>query len=75
VIVLGVGLMEVSKVMPLLFWKYKIVFAPRTAASPHLHRVGRGVDGRESTTEPYFVTSQWVAVQSDFWGDLAHRTK
>ncbi|KAF7377407.1 Cytochrome P450 oxidoreductase [Mycena sanguinolenta] len=65
-----IGILEVSKVMPLLFWKYKIGFTARSTTSPHRHKVGRAVDGRVSTEEPYFVTSQWVAVQSDFWCDL-----
>ncbi|KAJ7445975.1 cytochrome P450 oxidoreductase [Mycena galericulata] len=30
-----IGMMEVSKVMPLLFWKYSIEFTPRSATSPH----------------------------------------
>ncbi|KAJ6564604.1 cytochrome P450 [Mycena capillaripes] len=68
-----IGMMEVSKVMPFLFWKYNIEFIPRSATSPHKHKVGRAVDGRESMAEPYFVTSQWVALQSDFWCDLSHR--
>ncbi|KAJ6482577.1 cytochrome P450 oxidoreductase [Mycena sanguinolenta] len=66
----AIGILEISKVMPLLFWKYKIRFTARSATSPHKHKVGRAVDGRMSTEEPYFVTSQWVAVQSDFWCDL-----
>ncbi|KAJ7444619.1 cytochrome P450 oxidoreductase [Mycena galericulata] len=68
-----IGMMEISKVMPLLFWKYSIEFTPRSATSPHKRRFGRAVDGRVSVTEPYFVTSQWVALQSDFWCDLTHR--
>jgi hypothetical protein len=68
-----IGMMEVSKVVPFLFWKYKIGFTPRSATSPHTHRLGRAVDGHVSITEPYFVTSQWVALQSDFWCDLSRR--
>ncbi|KAJ7687723.1 cytochrome P450 oxidoreductase [Mycena rosella] len=70
----AIGMMEVSKAMPLLFWKYRMGFTPRSATSPHKHAAGRAVDGCVSTSEPYFVTSQWVAVQSDFWCDLARRT-
>ncbi|KAJ7489067.1 cytochrome P450 oxidoreductase [Mycena latifolia] len=70
----AIGMMEVSKAMVLLFWKYRIKFTPRSATSPHKHKVGRAVDGRTSSSEPYFVTSQWVAVQSDFWCDLSRRT-
>ncbi|KAJ7182897.1 cytochrome P450 oxidoreductase [Mycena crocata] len=70
----NIGMMEVSKVIPLLLWTYKIGFTPRSATSPHVHKSGRAVDGRVSTAEPYFVKSQWVAVQSDFWCDLGHRT-
>ncbi|KAJ7234768.1 cytochrome P450 oxidoreductase [Mycena haematopus] len=68
-----IGMLEVSKVMPLLFWKYKIGFTPRSATSPHTHKVGRTVDGCVSTVEPYLVTTQWVALQSDFWCDLSCR--
>jgi hypothetical protein len=65
--------MEVSKVIPLLFHKYRIEFTPRSATSPHKQSTGRAVDGRASLEEPYFVASQWVAVQSDFWCDLYRR--
>ncbi|KAJ7888474.1 cytochrome P450 oxidoreductase [Mycena leptocephala] len=34
-----IGMMEVSKVVPFLFWKYKIGFTPRSATSPHTHRL------------------------------------
>ncbi|KAJ7677800.1 cytochrome P450 oxidoreductase [Mycena polygramma] len=68
-----IGMMEVSKVMLVLFWKYNIGFTPRSATSPHAHKLGRAVDGRVSKEEPYFVTSQWVALQSDFWCNLSHR--
>ncbi|KAJ7220791.1 cytochrome P450 oxidoreductase [Mycena pura] len=69
----SIGMMEVSKVMPLLFSKYKMRFTPRSATSPHTRIAGRGVDGRMSMEEPYFVTSQWTAMQSDFWCDLSRR--
>ncbi|KAJ7176869.1 cytochrome P450 oxidoreductase [Mycena filopes] len=68
-----IGMMEVSKILPFIFYKYRIGFTPRSETSPHLRRVGRGVDGRVSAAEPYFVTSQWVALQSDFWCDLSRR--
>ncbi|KAF7369278.1 Cytochrome P450 oxidoreductase [Mycena venus] len=68
-----IGTMEVSKVVPFLFYKYKIAFTPRSVMSPHTHKVGRAVDGGVSMAEPYFVTSQWVALQSDFWCDLSRR--
>ncbi|KAJ7776726.1 cytochrome P450 oxidoreductase [Mycena olivaceomarginata] len=68
-----IGMLEVSKVMPFLFWKYEMGFTPRSATSPHTHKVGRAVDGRVSMAEPYFVTSQWVALQSDFWCDISRR--
>ncbi|KAJ7131447.1 cytochrome P450 oxidoreductase [Mycena epipterygia] len=71
----AIGMMEISKVMPLLFARYSIAFAPRSATSPHRHRVGRAVDGRVSVEEPYFVTSQWVALQRDFWCDLVRRSE
>ncbi|KAJ6607674.1 cytochrome P450 oxidoreductase [Mycena sp. CBHHK59/15] len=71
----NIGLMEVSKVVPLLFYRYKIRFTPRSPTSPHTHRVGRASDGRASMDEPYVVTSQWVAVQSDFWCDITWRTE
>ncbi|KAJ7779136.1 cytochrome P450 oxidoreductase [Mycena metata] len=69
----AIGMMEVSKFMPFLLWKYRISFTPRSETSPHLRKVGRGVDGRVSAAEPYFVTSQWVVLQSDFWCDLSRR--
>ncbi|KAJ7722899.1 cytochrome P450 [Mycena maculata] len=43
-----IGMMKISKVMPLLFWKYAIEFTPRSATSPHKCKVGRAVDGHLS---------------------------
>ncbi|KAF8176399.1 cytochrome P450 oxidoreductase [Mycena galopus ATCC 62051] len=69
----NIGILEVSKVMPFLLWRYRIAFTPRSAMSPHMHQVGRAVDGHMSVAEPYVVTSQWIALQRDFWCDLSRR--
>ncbi|KAJ7607208.1 cytochrome P450 oxidoreductase [Roridomyces roridus] len=69
----NIGLMEVFVVVPVLLWRYRIGFTTRSSEGPHRYRLGRDVDGKVGNDVPYFVTSQWAAVQRDFWCDLASR--
>ncbi|GEM06298.1 cytochrome P450 [Rhodotorula toruloides] len=69
----NISLMEITKVLPTLFWKYRFSFTPRNLPnSPH-RLPGRTVDGTLDDKEPWHVKSQWFAVQHDFWVDVEER--
>ncbi|BGO92808.1 hypothetical protein NBRC10512_007927 [Rhodotorula toruloides] len=69
----NISLMEITKVLPTLLWKYRFSFTPRNQPnSPH-KLPGRAVDGTLDDKEPWHVKSQWFAVQHDYWVDVEER--
>ncbi|GAA5969021.1 hypothetical protein JCM21900_006346 [Sporobolomyces salmonicolor] len=68
----NISLMEITKVVPTLLYKYKWRFTPRSASSPH-QLPGRAVDGAADARVPFHVKSQWFAHQHDFWMDVEER--
>ncbi|CEQ40409.1 SPOSA6832_02030, partial [Sporobolomyces salmonicolor] len=68
----NISLMEITKVVPTLLYKYKLRFTPRSASSPH-QLPGRAVDGAADARVPFHVKSQWFAHQHDFWMDVEER--
>lgn len=51
--------MEMTKVIPSMLWKYDFSFTPRSVDGPHTKQSGRGLDGVESTEEPFWLDSSW----------------
>ncbi|UZJ55673.1 hypothetical protein CBS101457_004993 [Exobasidium rhododendri] len=62
----NISIMEMTKLIPYLFWKYKFKILPRAPGSPHKHKHGRGLDGVKDG-ESWYVQSAWFASQRDFF--------
>ncbi|GAA5879225.1 hypothetical protein JCM8547_003937 [Rhodosporidiobolus lusitaniae] len=68
----NIALMELTKVVPQLLYRYKLSFTPRSPTSPHT-LPGQGVDGKQSDDQPWHCESQWFTHQRDFWVDVETR--
>ncbi len=51
----NISLMELTKVIPQLIYRYDFSFTERNEGSPHHHKLGRGFDGKEGKDVPYYV--------------------
>jgi len=69
----NIPLMEMSKLLPALLWRYSFSIIPRSKDSPHRRALGRSVDGIESKDGPGRVYSHWFLGIDDFWCDIALR--
>ncbi|KAF9508811.1 hypothetical protein BS47DRAFT_1350083 [Hydnum rufescens UP504] len=72
----NIALMETSKVLPTLLWRYSFAFTPRTSLgrkSPHEFARGVSPTGVLSVDEPWQLSSSFLFIISDFWCDVSHR--
>lgn len=67
--------MEISKVMPMLLYRYNFRFTPRTPTSPHESKTGVTAEGVESADEPWDMSSQWFSVQRNMYVDVSVRNE
>lgn len=68
----NISLMEMTKLLPYLFWHYDMKITPRGPGSPHVYPHGRGMDGVEDG-EVWFVEGAWFSMQRDFFLDISLR--
>lgn len=71
----NISLMEISKVMPMLLYRYNFRFTPRTATSPHESKLGLTAEGVASPEEPWDLISQWFAIQRNMYVDVSVRNE
>ncbi|PWN86514.1 cytochrome P450 [Acaromyces ingoldii] len=68
----NISIMEMTKVIPYLFWTYHFSITPRGPGSPHKYKQGRGSDG-VLDSESWYVKSSWFSSQYDFFLDVKKR--
>lgn len=68
----NISIMEMTKLIPSLFWKYEFKITPRKPGSPHKYKHGQGMDGKKDG-ESWYVQSAWFACQRDFYLDVKKR--
>jgi cytochrome P450 len=51
----NISLMELTKVIPQLLYRYDMSFTPREKGSPHRHLRGKDLDGKVAKEVPYYV--------------------
>jgi cytochrome P450 len=68
----NISMMEMTKVLPHLFWHFKMKITPRGPGSPHQYPYGRGMDG-VINGEVWFVQGGWFTMQRDLFLDITVR--
>lgn len=68
----NISIMEMTKLVPQMFWRYKFNITPRKQGSPHKYPHGRGLDGVKDG-ESWYIESSWFAVQRDLFLDISKR--
>ncbi|UZJ50971.1 hypothetical protein CBS101457_000291 [Exobasidium rhododendri] len=68
----NISIMEMTKLIPSLFWRYEFQLTPRKPGSPHKYKHGQGMDGKKDG-ESWYVQTAWFACQRDFYLDVKKR--
>jgi cytochrome P450 len=69
----NISLMEMTKVLPYLLYRYDFEFTPRSANSPHAMAIGRGHDEKQGPEIPYYIESSWFSNPKDFFCNVSLR--
>ena len=69
----NISLMEMTKALPFLLYRYDFAFTARSPGSPHKMPSGRSWDGEQGRHVPYYVDSNWFSHPKDFFCDVSLR--